>query len=60
MMLNQPNSSLKNVGLDDLKQSAGDVPFDQFKNRKSTYNESLYTSQLDQSKVTDQLRRKAE
>lgn len=60
MMFNQqPNSSLKNVNLDDLKSSS-DVPFDQFKGKKSTYKDELYTSALDESKITDKMRRHAE
>jgi PAB1-binding protein PBP1 len=44
------------VGLADLDQSG----FDQFKNRKSTYHDSLYNTEIDESKLTQEQRDYAE
>jgi len=33
--------------------------FDQFKGKKSTYDESLYTTKIDQSKITAEQKEKA-
>ena len=37
-----------------------DTVFDQFKNKKTTYNENLYTTKIDNTKITDDVKRKAE
>lgn len=34
--------------------------YDQFKNKKSTYKESDYTTEIDQTKITAQMRREAQ
>lgn len=34
--------------------------FDQFKNKRSTYKETLYTTEIDDSKITEDVKNKAE
>jgi len=44
-----------NMVLDDT-----DTSFDQFQGKRSTYRDEIYTTKIDESKITDELRRKAE
>lgn len=37
-----------------------DTSFDQFQGKRSTYRDEIYTTKIDESKITDELRRKAE
>lgn len=41
-------------------EDAAGKPFDQFKDRKTTYDFSMYTSTFDESKVTSEQRQIAE
>lgn len=47
----------KNLSLEDFDDSQA---FDQFKGKKSSYREDLYTTKIDESKITKDLQYKAE
>ena len=51
--------SLSNTASLSLEEDDGQV-FDQFKGKKSSYREDLYTTKLEENKITDQQRKFAE
>mmetsp|Transcript_15408 Transcript_15408/g.26039 ORF Transcript_15408/g.26039 Transcript_15408/m.26039 type:complete len:209 (+) Transcript_15408:196-822(+) len=49
-----------NMTLDQMESHQQDKNYDQFKNKKSTYDESLYTTQYDLRKITKEQKENAE
>ncbi len=48
------------VKLAGLEEQDDGKSFDQFKGKKSTYDEALYTTKIDDSKISNELKRLAE